>query len=279
MNVDDYLRRLKCENNREVSLENLKRLQKRHFEEFCFENLDMHMGKRIEYAPIEVTYDRLMNQSRGGYCLQLNTIFGWLLKQLGYNLFLTPCYIILANTGQYATKPIHVILVVSIDDRLYYVDVGTSRDLNEPIEICDGKIQTSLHGSFKFTQMEDDFFMLEKRLNGKDNWTVSLKFKLEPKELEYFKEMNEYVQTKEHASIYFRTIVVRHFENSLRYLIGYKYTELQFNKDGDIRTTSELNLEQVKVALKEKFNLNIDDSFVPVDKLDAYFESIKNSNL
>ena len=48
MNVDDYLRRLKCENYRMVSLKNLKRLQKRHLEEFCYENLDTQMGNRID---------------------------------------------------------------------------------------------------------------------------------------------------------------------------------------------------------------------------------------
>ena len=91
MNLDDYLKRLKCDQIREVSLENLKKLQKAHLCEWAFENLDMHMGKHIEFS-FEKAYNKLMNKQRGGYCLELNTVFAWALKKLGYDIYLTNAF-------------------------------------------------------------------------------------------------------------------------------------------------------------------------------------------
>jgi N-hydroxyarylamine O-acetyltransferase len=273
MDVDEYLKKIKCENYRDVGFENLKRLQQNHIQTFCFENLDMHMGKKISYD-LEITYDRLINKSRGGYCLQLNSLFGWLLKQLGYDVFFTPCYIFNPQLNRYIRLPIHIIIIVTLDDRKYYIDVGTSRDLNEPIEICIDKIQKRLHGSFKFHIIEDGFYELLKEAD--DEWLTQIRFKLEPKDLIYFKDMNEYVQTIEHPTIFFRTIVVRHFENGMIFLIGYKFTELIFKEDGNLKNTTELTLNEVKKVLKEKFELTIPDSFEPVDNLDSYYKSLKN---
>lgn len=273
MNVDEYLKKINCEEYRDVCFENLKRLQQRNFQTFCFENLDMHMGKKISYD-LEVTYDRLMNKSRGGYCLQLNSIFGWLLKQLGYDVFFTPCYVYNPQLSRYIRLPIHIIMIVTLDNRKYYVDVGTTRDLNEPIEICTDKIQKRLHGSFKFHTIEDEFYELLKETD--NEWKIQIKFKLEPRDLAYFNEMNQYVQTIEHPTIFFRTCVVKHFENGMIYLIGYKFTELIFKEDGDVKNTTLLTLDEVKKVLKEKFALNIPDSFEPVDNLDSYYKTLNN---
>ena len=174
--------------------------------------------------------------------------------------------------------PIHIILIVTLDGRQYYVDVGTSRDLNEPIEICLDKIQTRMHGSFKFHMVENAFYELMKLIN--NEWQILIKFQLEPKDFDYFKEMNDYVQTSEHPAIFYRTVVVKHFENGMIYLIGTKFTELTFKLDGDEKNTRELTLEECKNALKERFNLIVDDSFMPVDNLDLYIKEIceKNEN-
>jgi len=271
MNVEDYLKRIKCEEFRQVNLENLKKLQQRHFQTFCFENLDMHMGKKIDYS-LETTYDRLMNKSRGGYCLQLNTMFGWLLRHLGYEVFFTPCHIYYSFIKSYVRLPIHIILIVTLDNRQYYVDVGTSRDLDEPIEICLDKVQKGVHGSFKFQLIDDSFYELLKLID--NEWQVLLKFELEPKDFDYFKDMNDYVQTREHPGIFYRTVVVKHFENGMIYLIGNKFTEVNFKLDGDVKNTKELTLDECKSALKEKFNLIVDDSFSPVDNLDSYIKEI-----
>jgi N-hydroxyarylamine O-acetyltransferase len=270
MNIDNYLKEIDCLNYREESLENLKKLQSNHLKRFPFENLDMHMNKKIIFS-LQDSYDRLINQSRGGYCLQLNPIFGWLLKQLGYSVEFLPCYIFNIGFQKWNRLPIHCIILIRLDNKLYYVDVGTSRMVNEPVELSPDIIQLQSYGAYRFSKLEDDFYVLDRAKvkdyhENKNNaiWIHQIKFKLEPKELEYFQEMNEYVQTPEHPTMFYRSFASIHSDNSILSLNGWNYLQMSFDENNnEIRTEKVLNIEEVKDFLKNKFRLIIDDSFNP----------------
>jgi N-hydroxyarylamine O-acetyltransferase len=68
MDINEYLKRIGCEDAKEVSYENLAKIRKAHSSTFTFENIDMHMGVPIKFS-LEDSYDRLMNRSRGGLIL------------------------------------------------------------------------------------------------------------------------------------------------------------------------------------------------------------------
>ncbi|CAF0713521.1 unnamed protein product [Brachionus calyciflorus] len=275
MQVERYLEKIKCEKFIEVSLENLKQLQKNHLIEIPFENLDMHMKKPILFS-LEDTYDRILNKSRGGYCVQLNSLFGWLLTRLGYHVSYLPCYIYNITTKRYSNLPIHIILMVKLDEKLYYVDVGTTRIIAEPIELRIDHVEKKTHGFYRFSLDGETYTLDRKGNNSNAEWIPQLKFILEPKELGFFKEMNDYVQTEEHPVLFHRSTVVIRFENGIRFLIGNRYTEILLGANcEETRKDEVLSDEQVRNYLKDKFNLEIDDSFVPVDTINSYFESLK----
>ena len=264
MNIDDYLKQINCLDYKSVSLNNLKKLQSNNLKRFAFENLDMHLGKKINFS-IEDSYDKLMNKSRGGYCLQLNPVFSWLLKELGYEHYLTPCFIYNMGFKKWNRLPIHVIIIVKLEGKLYYVDVGISRILNEPIEVLPEVIQVQPFGTYRFSKSEDDFYILDRCKVNSLEWTHQIKFKLEPKELEYFRKMNDYVQTPEHPTMYYRTFVSKHIGNSIVSLNGWNYLEIRFDEQNTSETRYEkvLTNEEVKDVLKNKFCLDIDNSFEP----------------
>ena len=60
---------------KQFSLENLKKLQKGNLKSIPFENLDLHMGRHFELS-LEKAYNKVIKEFRGGYCLELNPLFG-----------------------------------------------------------------------------------------------------------------------------------------------------------------------------------------------------------
>ena len=270
MNVDAYLNEINGLNYKDVSLENLKNLQINHLKRFPFENLDMHMEKKIIFS-LEDSYDRFINKSRGGYCLQLNPLFGWLLKELGYSVQFVPCYIYNVGFKKFNRLAIHCIIIVKLDDKLYYVDAGTSRMLNEPIEITLDLIQILKYGTYRFSKSDDDLYLLDRaktsdylKNNSTSLWTHQIKFKMEPKELEFFKEMNDYVQTPEHPTMFYRSFASIHTENSIISLNGWNYLEVIFDENNnEQRIEKVLTTDEVNDILKNKFRLIIEKSFTP----------------
>lgn len=63
----------------------LNRLHYMHSISVPYENLDYLTGK-IAPTDADTAYRNIVLKHRGGLCLDLNTLFGWLLKELGYGV-------------------------------------------------------------------------------------------------------------------------------------------------------------------------------------------------
>ncbi len=85
LSVDKYLERINFTGDRTPTRENLIRLQKAHLMNVPYENLDIYFGRPFSLA-MEEMYDKIVNRRRGGYCFELNGLFAWLLRELGYDI-------------------------------------------------------------------------------------------------------------------------------------------------------------------------------------------------
>ncbi len=50
-----------------------------------FENLDIGLGRPLSLA-LPALFDKIVTRRRGGFCYELNGLFGWLLQSLGYSV-------------------------------------------------------------------------------------------------------------------------------------------------------------------------------------------------
>lgn len=148
-----------------------------------------------------------------GYCIQMNFVLGWALKQLGYDMLFYSIYIYSRGFDVYELWPVHVGIVVRLDDRMYYVDAGTTRFISQPIEIVLDKIQRTRFGTFRFVKHDESsgYHRLQRSKNMQNDdefeFENQLRLKLdEPKEMADFEEMNEYVQTEKHPMLYYRCL-------------------------------------------------------------------------
>lgn len=82
--ISKYLSIIKlndCNNN---SLDDLKKLQQSHMINIPFENLDVIAGRSIN-LDYENLFNKIVKNGRGGYCFELNILYSFLLKALGFS--------------------------------------------------------------------------------------------------------------------------------------------------------------------------------------------------
>lgn len=74
-----------------AALNYLGLLQKQHLISIPFENLSLHYSpyRQIVLHPDELFRKIVNGTGRGGYCMELNAIFGTLLRTIGYSLYAT----------------------------------------------------------------------------------------------------------------------------------------------------------------------------------------------
>jgi N-hydroxyarylamine O-acetyltransferase len=71
--VTDYLARIGAHPH-----DDLATLTDRHYRAVPFESLSIHLDEPIDLRP-EALFDKIVRRRRGGFCYELNGLFGWLL--------------------------------------------------------------------------------------------------------------------------------------------------------------------------------------------------------
>ena len=85
MDVGKYLERIGYRGGTEPTAANLAALVRAHRLAVPYETLDLWRGRHVTLAT-EALYDKIVTRRRGGYCFELNGLFAWLLRELGYNV-------------------------------------------------------------------------------------------------------------------------------------------------------------------------------------------------
>ena len=85
MDVEAYLERIGYCGGREPTAANLAALVKAHRFAVPYETLDL-WRRRTTTLRLEEIYGKVVTRRRGGYCFELNGLFAWLLRELGYNV-------------------------------------------------------------------------------------------------------------------------------------------------------------------------------------------------
>ncbi|GKT50697.1 arylamine N-acetyltransferase 2 [Colletotrichum spaethianum] len=130
--LDRYFHHINYPREKHASdrLQLLTELQAHQLARVPFESLTLHYSKhRLVSLDLEDLFDKVVVQGKGGYCMELNALFGAVLKSLGFKLVSVGakikkedrfggCYSSLISTRS------HMLNLVTIDDQRYVVDVG-----------------------------------------------------------------------------------------------------------------------------------------------------------
>ncbi|MDR6550046.1 arylamine N-acetyltransferase [Paenibacillus qinlingensis] len=120
--IQSYLARIGFQGELDGSAKTLADLQERHLYTVPYENLDILAHKPLSLDPQDL-YQKIVIQQRGGYCFELNALFGWLLRELGYKVtdFVARFW---RDTADLPPKRRHHVLKVEAEGVNYLCDVG-----------------------------------------------------------------------------------------------------------------------------------------------------------
>ncbi|KAG7482981.1 arylamine N-acetyltransferase, pineal gland isozyme NAT-10-like [Solea senegalensis] len=263
----------------ELDLATLKQIHKQHVMSIPFENLSIHSGER-NIIDLEVIYNKIVVSNRGGYCLENNLLFGWVLREMGYNTTTLSSRVFNSALNDFNVRESHLINKIVIDGKSYIADVsfGVSSQILEPLELISGEEQHGPTGIFRLID-EEGVWVLEKTCRKKvvrpefaESTLIDRKqtkqiycFDLTPREADYFFEINDILQTDPDSLFTNKSICSLQTPTGFRALIGLTYSEVTFKPeegvdDVDMRDIAEDEIEKI---LKEKFNVKLKNKLKP----------------
>jgi len=138
MRLPDYLARVGIDSIAGWGSETLRRVHLAHKETFLFENLTIQAGGGISVALDDIER-KFLDEGRGGYCFEHNTLFGAALGALGFAPVTLLGRVRRGPPDRWART--HMVLRVEADGESWLADVGFGgAGLLEPMLLRDGAV-------------------------------------------------------------------------------------------------------------------------------------------
>lgn len=118
-----YFQRIGYRGPRTVSVDTLNGLMAAHVQAIPFENLDVLLGRTISLAPADIAR-KMLDEQRGGYCFEHNTLLLHALTALGFTVTSLSARVRVQRPRDYLPARTHMFLRVELDGASWLVDVG-----------------------------------------------------------------------------------------------------------------------------------------------------------
>jgi len=188
----------------EPSLLTLQALHEAHLLAVPFENLSIHYGQPIILQE-EALFNKIVRQCRGGFCYELNGLFAWLLRQVGFQVTLLSAGV--ANdSGSFSPEFDHLTLLIhQLDGADWLADVGFGDSFRLPLrfeaelaqEEADGRTYRLWREYGECDESEEntkrEYWTLQQYSD--DRWKSHYRFTLQPRALTDFTQRCHYQQT------------------------------------------------------------------------------------
>jgi N-hydroxyarylamine O-acetyltransferase len=193
-----YLDRINYSGERHPSPATLSALQQAHLLAVPFENLDIHGGKRI-VLDLPLLYRKIVEMNRGGFCYELNGLFHWLLRELGFRARLAMGRVYDRTTGVFGPDFDHMLILVEIDRTVWITDVGFGDFSMHPLKFVEDRPLKDENGVFQVQQSGGGFFTVSRFSPGEDRYLPEYMFSPIERQLSDFSPMCLYHQTSPHS--------------------------------------------------------------------------------
>lgn len=252
MDIQLYLDRIGYKSQVSVRKEVLFGLQAAHLLSVPFENLDIHYKNKIK-LDVASLYKKIVLNRRGGFCYELNGLFYYLLKKIGFDVQMVSGRVY-SRDGNYGAEYDHLAIVAKVDEMKYLVDVGFGKFSYKPLEISPGVNLKDEFGLFRFDKAYGDYLRINLVENG--NLIPQYLFDLKEREFLEFERMCEFHQTSQESHFTTKKVVSIVTRNGRRTLNNdqIKITE------GDTERTMQFEEELFESKLKEFFGIQIKGS-------------------
>jgi N-hydroxyarylamine O-acetyltransferase len=123
IDLEAYVQRIGYLGPRAATLDVLNGIMAAHVRTIPFENLDVLLGRSISLAPEDIAR-KLIDERRGGYCFEHNTLLLYVLEALGFDVTPLSARVRIQQPRDYTPARTHMFLRVEIAGASWLADVG-----------------------------------------------------------------------------------------------------------------------------------------------------------
>ena len=217
-----------------------------------FENLDIPLGRPIVLS-LPMLFEKVVQHRRGGFCYELNALFGWLLQEIGFQVEMLSGRVF--NGGVPGPEFDHMLLLVQTGERLI-ADVGFGDSFVEPIRL--GHEEQAQYGSSYRLVEQDDVWTLQ-QWSPQSDWNNQYywySFSLKPRHLDDFHAMCHYHQTSLDSNFTKKSICTLATRNGR---ITMSNGRLIVTSDGHREERTVASAEEYQTLLEKYFGIDLED--------------------
>ena len=203
MKIQHYLNRIDITQREKTDLFFLQKLMHQHFATVPFENIYVRQHKKIILQP-ESLYKKIVTQQRGGFCYELNGLFHWFLKSLGFSASIISAQVYNPSNNTFSPEFDHMALLVYLDTP-YLVDVGFGDSLRRPISLANGAAQ-DISGHYQISQPQADNNIYHLQQLNENKWGTLYRFSDTQRNLSDFNAMCRFNATSEESHFTRKTV-------------------------------------------------------------------------
>jgi len=179
MDIQAYLARIQYFKPLKPDVQTLQGLHLAHMQSVPFENLDIGLKRPILLTE-KALWEKIITQKRGGFCYELNGLFAWLLKQIGFEVTYLNARVY-DRQGNLGIDFDHLALLVKPpnDSARWLADVGFGDSFNEPLNFDEGSEQAQGLRAYQLERTTDGYATWQKNYDG--SWERQYFFDLQPR--------------------------------------------------------------------------------------------------
>ncbi|MEW5939837.1 MAG: arylamine N-acetyltransferase [Chloroflexota bacterium] len=254
MNIRDYLTRIDFPHPIRTDADTLRALQRAHILTIPFENLDIvPLGKPIR-LDLESLWDKIVVRKRGGFCYELNGLFAWLLKQIGFDVTHLNARVY-NDSGELGIEFDHLVLLTTIPNQStrWLADVGFGDSNLEPLNLDKRGEQTEGLRAYRVESLPNGYVMWERDYDGK--WARQFFFDLQPRNFPSdYESACRYHQTSPESSFTRGSIISRATQDGR---VSLEDDRLIVTTNGQRAKRPVVNDEEYRFLLKEHFGVEL----------------------
>jgi N-hydroxyarylamine O-acetyltransferase len=245
MKLQPYLDRINYSGSLEPTLETLIGLHRAHLQTIPYENLEIHFGRKLGLN-LERIFERLVLEQRGGWCYEMNGLFAWVLREIGFDVRLVSTQVTRAD-GSLMAPGDHVALIVQLEQK-WLVDVGWGNGFLDPLPLevgiyRQGFLEYRLEAVGKAWRFHNQQY-------GADGFSLTL----EPHQLEDFQERCTWQQSSPESGFVRIAVCQRFTPEGINTLRGAVLIRIRSSGKFEHAISGFEEFEQV---LREDFNLEV----------------------
>jgi N-hydroxyarylamine O-acetyltransferase len=178
MDIGHYLQRIKFVSMLEPTANSLHTLQLAHMQAVQFENLDIVPLHRPIVLDLDALWDKIVVRRRGGFCYELNGLFAYLLRELGFRVTYLNARVF-RRDGSLGIDFDHLALLVTdpSEGTEWLADVGFGDSFGKPLPLLNGEQEDGLR-AYKLETMGQGYVAWQRNYDFK--WNRMYYFDLTP---------------------------------------------------------------------------------------------------